>query len=83
MNKFYEIGFLNNDVPVVSRNVYHSSEQLKHEICVLATLLDHHGVILEMLLKSVLAVWVKLSDISNTFEKKGIPEFTSSSNQII
>ena len=83
MNKFYEIGFLNNDVPVVSRNVYHSSEQLKHEICVLATLLNHHGVILEMLLKSVLAVWVKLSDISNAFEKKGIPEFTSSSNQII
>ena len=83
MNKFYEIGLLNNDVPVVSRNVYHSSEQLKHEICVLATLLDHHGVVFKMLLKSVLAVWVKLSDISNAFEKKGIPEFTSSSNQII
>ena len=83
MNKFYEIGLLNNDVPVVSRNIYHSSEQLKHEICVFATLLNHHGVVFEMLLKSVLAVWVKLSDISNAFEKKSIPEFTSSSNQII
>lgn len=83
MDEFDEVGFNDDLLPVVRGDVDHGSEKLKHKICIFSALLNHHGVVFKMLLESILAVWIELSDVPDALEKKGVSKFTSPGNEVI
>jgi hypothetical protein len=70
-------------VPLVGGNVDHGAQELKHEISVFSTLLNHDCVAFKMKNECVMAVRIKLGNISYAFEKKSVSKFTSSGDKFI
>ena len=83
MDELNEVGFLDDDFPMVRGDVNHRSQELKHQVGVFSTLLDHHGVVLEVLDESVIAIWVELSDVTDAFEQQSVAEFRGTGDHLI
>jgi hypothetical protein len=83
MNELNEVGFGNNGLPVVSWDVHHGTEQFQHQVGVLATLLDHHSVVFQVLNEGIVAARVELRNVPDAFEQQSVSKFASSSNHFI
>ena len=68
---------------MITWNVNHRAKELKHQVCVFTTLLNHNCKALEMLDKVVKGIWIELRNITNTFEEQSVAKFASSCNEFV
>ena len=83
MYELNEVSLGDNDLPVICWDVNHCSEKFQHQVCVLATLLHHHGVVFQVLDESFMALRVELGDVTDAFEKKSVAELGRTGDHLV
>ena len=83
MQEFEEIGLEDDLIPLVGRNPNHRAEQLKHQVGILAALLDHKRVVFQMLDEVVVCRRIELCDVADTLEEQCVAVLRGTGNQLV
>ena len=83
MYELNEVSLRDDHLPVICWDVNHCSEKFQHQVCVLAALLHHHGIVFQVLDESLMALRVELGDVTDAFEKKSVAELGGTGDHLV